>query len=84
MTTAADFLVAALMFVMTCLVGVIAWVFLDFRATITRQIQTNGRHLDSLITSLWQLVMRVDHVETYLDDETDFRPIKVPVPPSGE
>jgi hypothetical protein len=77
-------LVTVLMFVVSTLLALIAWVFLDFRRTVTRQIKTNGRHLDSIISTLWTLMLRLDSVETFLDDTTEYRPVKVPIPPSHD
>jgi len=73
-------LVAVLLFVTTTLLGVIAWVFLDFRKTVTRQVQTNGRHLDSLISQIWVIIWRLDSVESFLDETTAFRPVRAPLP----
>lgn len=77
-------LVTVLMFVVSTLLALIAWVFLDFRKTITHQMKTNGRHLDSIISTLWTLMLRMDSVETFLDETTEYRPIRMPIPPSHE
>jgi len=74
-------LVTVLMFVVASLLSVIVWVFLDFRKTVTKEIKLNGRHLDSIMTQMWVVLWRVDSVETFLDDTTEYRPVKVPIPP---
>jgi hypothetical protein len=81
---AVGILVTVLMFVVTLLLGMITWVFLDFRRTITKQVTINGKHLDSIMTQLWLLIYRMDSVEDFLSGTTEYRPVRVPpqrIPP---
>lgn len=73
-------LASVLLFVVASLLTLIAWIFLDFRKQVTRQITINGRHLDSIITQLWVMTYRVDNVETFLEDRVGYKPPRIPHP----
>lgn len=77
---AVQILASVLLFVVASLLGLIAWIFLDFRRQVTKQIAINGRHLDSIITQIWVMTYRVDNVETFLEDRIGYKPARVPQP----
>ena len=80
-TDVVSVLAAAFLFLITMLTGLIAWIFLDFRRQVMEQVRVNGRHLDSLMSSVWGLRWEVDDVERFLSDELHYKPIVPPVIP---
>ena len=73
---------AVFLFLITALTGLIAWIFLDTRSELKKQMREMGKHMDSLVTSCWGLTWRADGIETFLQDELGYRPPRVPIPPS--
>ena len=71
-------------FTFTLLVGLLTYIFKDFKQQILRDMQeirestkTNGRHLDSVIHSTWLLTWRINSIEDHLADNDDFKPPRI-------
>jgi hypothetical protein len=58
----------------TALLMLIGWLFLDTRNELRKAVRTNGKHLDSVIVTIWGLVWRVNSIEDWLKDEMGYRP----------
>ena len=43
----------------------------------TKAIETNGRHLDSIMEAQWKSIWRIATMEEYLEDEHKYRPPRV-------
>ena len=56
-------------FVLVTLSGLIAYIFHDLR----KEVRTLNRHVDSIMTNLWEHYWRLDAVEDHLEP-TGFRP----------
>ena len=50
-------------FVLVTLSGLIAYIFHDLR----KEVRTLNRHMDSLMTTMWQQVWRNDYMEDFLE-----------------
>lgn len=47
------------------------------KAELRDMLRTNGRHLDSLIHGVWNHNWRINGIEDFLADTTDFRPPRI-------
>jgi hypothetical protein len=83
MSTGLDIAVAVILMLVGMLQALLVWIFLDFRREVFRRMRENGKHLDSLATTAWQLLWRIDGIESFLDETTDYRPVKIPSPRDG-
>lgn len=63
----------AFLFLLTVLTSLIGLIFKDLRD----QVKINGRHLDSVMQVLWQLIWRVNGIEDFLEETTDFHPPRI-------
>lgn len=84
MTTTITILIAVFSFLITTMVGLITYIFHQSQASnkeataeLRAAVLTNGKHLDSIIHTVWLITWRINGVEDYLGDTTDFRPPRI-------
>ena len=70
--------------VLLALLSVIGWFIRDMLAQVRRTLETNTRHLQSLMTTQWSTIWRVSSLEDASQDRWGYRPPRLYADPTGD